>query len=72
MADTVVFAPERLRASHRPALLETSAVMALMVVAALIRWPNFMSVPPFTDETEEALRAWAIARGELRPLTSRL
>ena len=62
--------PEPTRGAYRPALLEAAAVLALVIVAALIRWPNFMTVPPFTDETEEALRAWAIAQGELRPLTN--
>jgi hypothetical protein len=27
-------------------------------------------MPPYTDETEESLRAWAIAQGELRALTN--
>ncbi|MCC7369370.1 MAG: glycosyltransferase family 39 protein [Chloroflexi bacterium] len=45
-------------------------VLALAALAAAIRWPNVNIVPPYTDETEEALRAWAIARGELRPLVN--
>ena len=70
MADAALAAPARPRVSARPAVLEAAAVVALVVLAALVRWPNYLTVPPFTDETEEALRAWAIAQGEIRPLTN--
>jgi hypothetical protein len=36
----------------------------------LVRLPRAQLVPPFTDETEEVLRALAIARGESLPLTN--
>src|SRR4051812_1674393 len=52
------------------ALREVGLVVGLIALAALVRWPNVHLVPPYTDETEEALRAWAIVQGDLRPLVN--
>jgi hypothetical protein len=49
---------------------DAGIVAGLAIVAAVVRVPNAHLVPPYTDETEEALRAWAIAEGELRPLVN--
>ncbi|HYU18434.1 MAG TPA: glycosyltransferase family 39 protein [Chloroflexota bacterium] len=49
---------------------QVALVLGLVLAAAAVRWPAVHLVPPYTDETEEALRAWAIARGELLPLTN--
>ena len=45
-------------------------MVGLVVLAALVRWPNVHILPPYTDETEESLRAWAIVQGGLRPLVN--
>ena len=45
-------------------------VIALVALAVALRWPQLHVLPPYTDETEESLRAWAIAQGEMRPLTN--
>ena len=70
MADAVVPSPERPRGRWQPFLRELAIVAGFVAVAALIRYPNVHVVPPYTDETEEALRAWAIVQGELRPLVN--
>lgn len=70
MAEATLAAPPE----HRPAgyvrWREVAIVVGLVLVAALVRLPNVHVVPPYTDETEEALRAWAIVQGELRPLVN--
>lgn len=45
-------------------------VVALLVLAAGVRLRNILDYPPFTDETDEVLRALAIARGQLWPLVN--
>ena len=45
-------------------------VAMLAIIAAAVRWPNVHIVPPYTDETEEALRAWRIVQDGLRPLVN--
>lgn len=49
---------------------ELVLVLALLALGLLLRVPHFLDLPPFTDETEEAIRALAIARGELLPITN--
>lgn len=67
MAEAALPAPAS-RAGWRSLALDLAIVLALAAVAALVRWPNIHMVPPYTDETEESLRAWRIVQGELRPL----
>ena len=57
-------------ARSRTAIVEVAVVVGLVLLAAAIRWPQLHILPPYTDETEESLRAWAIAQGEIRPLTN--
>jgi 4-amino-4-deoxy-L-arabinose transferase-like glycosyltransferase len=70
MADATAAVVERPRSSWLPLVREAAIVAGFVAVAALIRYPNVHVVPPYTDETEEALRAWAIVQGELRPLVN--
>src|SRR3954447_9705298 len=78
MADAIVARPEPVSDTSitptSPAwhgrIGEVALVVGLVLVAALVRWPNVQVLPPFTDETEEALRAWAIVQGDLRPLVN--
>lgn len=70
MAEVVLAAPASERPSWRPVWLEVALVAALVMIAAAVRLSEVHVVPPYTDETEEALRAWRIATGELRPLTN--
>jgi len=74
MADATLAAPAAETSASRPAwrgaLRDLAVVAGLALVAALVRWPNVQVVPPYTDETEEAVRAWAIVQGELRPLVN--
>jgi 4-amino-4-deoxy-L-arabinose transferase-like glycosyltransferase len=46
------------------------ALVAIMLGAAVVRLRHLMSVPSFTDETDEVLRGLAIARGQLLPLVN--
>src|SRR5262249_6840017 len=44
-------------------------LMALLVgLAGLVRWPDYLTLPAFTDETLDALRSLAIADGRLQTL----
>lgn len=70
MAEATLSAPAPSQSAWKGAAREAAIVVGLIVVAAIVRWPNVHVVPPYTDETEEALRAWAIAQGELRPLVN--
>jgi 4-amino-4-deoxy-L-arabinose transferase-like glycosyltransferase len=70
MAEATLAARRAGRPAWAGAAREVGLVVGLVAVAALVRWPNVHLVPPYTDETEEALRAWAIAQGELRPLVN--
>ena len=70
MVSVATEAPTRVKPSARTLIAETIFVVALVLVAAAIRWPELNILPPYTDETEESLRAWAIAQGEIRPLTN--
>ena len=63
-------APDRAGSAWQGTVRDLAVVIGLALVAALVRWPNVHVVPPYTDETEEALRAWAIVQGELRPLVN--
>lgn len=54
----------------RSAVVATVGWLALAALAAAVRWPQLQMIPPYTDETEESLRAWAIYLGELRPLVN--
>jgi 4-amino-4-deoxy-L-arabinose transferase-like glycosyltransferase len=70
MAEAVAPTVVRSGAPWRGGVRAVGLVVGLIVVAALVRWPNVHLVPPYADETEEALRAWAIAQGDLRPLVN--
>jgi 4-amino-4-deoxy-L-arabinose transferase-like glycosyltransferase len=70
MAEVTLIAASATRSRWRGAAREVAVVVGLVAVAALVRWPNVHVVPPYTDETEEALRAWAIVQGDLRPLVN--
>lgn len=70
MAEATLSAPAPSQSAWKGAAREAAIVVGLILVAAIVRWPNVHVVPPYTDETEEALRAWAIAQGELRPLVN--
>jgi hypothetical protein len=67
---------EAQRAVARPALrvssvtVEIVAVAAIVVTAAIVRWPELMVVPRFTDESSEILLGVSIARGEALPLVN--
>ncbi len=50
---------------------EVGAIAGLAVVATLLRLPNLLDIPRFTDETEEALIGLRLARGDAFPLTNR-
>lgn len=44
--------------------LTTAVLLAGLVgFVVLVRWPQLQMIPPFTDETEESLRAFAISSG---------
>ena len=49
--------------------VDLSVVVGLTGLAAAVRYPYLWAVPRFRDETFNALRALAIYRGELAPLT---
>src|SRR5688500_3695405 len=70
MAEATLAAPAASRPMSHGTVRDVAIVVGLVAVAALVRWPNVHVVPPYTDETEEALRAWAIVQGELRPLVN--
>src|SRR4051794_4142666 len=70
MASVATAAPRTVRAATRLRIAEVVLVVALVLLAAAVRWPNLNILPPYTDETEESLRAWAIAQGQLRALTN--
>jgi predicted membrane-bound mannosyltransferase len=67
---------EAQRAIARPAwrvssvAVEIAAVAAIVVAAALVRWPELIVVPRFTDESSEILLGVSIARGEALPLAN--
>jgi len=58
------------RSAGQRLLVEVALVVGLVVLAAAVRWPQLHVLPAYTDETEESLRAWAIAQGEIWPLTN--
>ena len=45
-------------------------MLALCVVAAVVRWPYLMRLPKFTDETVEVRWVFQIVAGEAFPLTA--
>jgi 4-amino-4-deoxy-L-arabinose transferase-like glycosyltransferase len=51
-------------------LASVGVFVGLVAIAALVRWPQLQMIPPYTDETEESLRAWAIYSDGLRPLVN--
>ncbi|MFN8521501.1 MAG: glycosyltransferase family 39 protein [Chloroflexota bacterium] len=55
---------------RRPRAVEAGGLILLFGLALGLRLVNVQLVPPFTDETEEVLRAWSIAQGERFPLTN--
>ncbi|HET8629545.1 MAG TPA: glycosyltransferase family 39 protein [Thermomicrobiales bacterium] len=55
---------------YRSRWAEAVLALALVAVAAAVRWPYLMRLPHFTDETDEVRWALAIWRGEIRPLTA--
>lgn len=62
--------PSATEPAWRAVVRDLVIVLALALLAALVRWPNVHIVPPYTDETEEALRAWAIVQSGSRPLVN--
>src|SRR6188508_2685065 len=70
MVEATLPAPPSSQPAWHGAIREAALLVGLVAVAALVRWPNVHVVPPYTDETEEALRAWAIVQGEFRPLVN--
>ena len=50
--------------------LEAAVWLGIVALGAAVRWPNLWLIPTITDETGEALRAIAIYRGEIAPLTN--
>jgi len=50
--------------------VQVCVFLGLVGLALLLRWPQVQMIPPFTDETDESLRAWSIVIGELRPLVN--
>lgn len=70
VAEVTLAPPSAARPARRGRWLELALVVGLVLVAAAVRLPQVHVVPPYTDETEEALRAWRIAEGELRPLVN--
>src|SRR5439155_20365086 len=48
---------------------ELAAVVALIGLAFLLRWPNYLQVPSFTDELEEVQWSAWIAQGQFHSLT---
>src|SRR5687768_9365142 len=53
---TTSTAPSASRPRWQAVWRDLAIVVGLVAVAALVRWPNVHVVPPYTDETEEALR----------------
>ncbi|MCC7103536.1 MAG: glycosyltransferase family 39 protein [Chloroflexi bacterium] len=51
-------------------VIDLCLVLALFILAALIRWPFLWQIPRFTDELQEVLWSFAIARGDILPLTA--
>lgn len=59
------------RATVVPAwAVEAVLWLGIVALGAAVRWPNLWLIPTITDETGEALRAIAIYRGEIAPLTN--
>ncbi|MFN8524981.1 MAG: glycosyltransferase family 39 protein [Chloroflexota bacterium] len=56
--------------SRGGAILLISYLIPLAVVPTAVRLPLLLSVPRFTDETDEVMRGYAIYRGELWPVTN--
>jgi len=51
-------------------VVDAVLVGTVVLIGALIRWPNLWLVPTFTDETAEAVLAMRIFRDEVAPLTN--
>jgi 4-amino-4-deoxy-L-arabinose transferase-like glycosyltransferase len=49
---------------------DSSLQLSLAALALLLRWPNYQTVPGFSDETRELLLGLAIAQGKALPLTN--
>lgn len=67
--------PQGLRAivaRIRPAETEALLILALFGFALLMRWPNLMRLPHFTDEIGEIRYLLPIYRGESFPLTAQV
>jgi len=68
---SIVRAASDARPAAMPAwTIEAALWLGIVAIGALVRWPNLWLIPTFTDETGEALRAIAIYRGEIAPLTN--
>lgn len=63
-------APGRLAMLLGSRRAEALLLLALFLVALAIRWPYFLRLPHFTDETVEIQWSLAIWRGEIFPLTA--
>lgn len=49
---------------------EAIAVLGLVLLAGLVRWPYLADIPRYTDELQEVLWSLEIARGGFLPLTA--
>lgn len=56
----------------RPVEAEALAILALFSFALIMRWPNLMRLPHFTDEIGEIRWLLQIYRGEAFPLTAQV
>src|SRR5438552_688840 len=51
-------------------LREVAVLVALVALAAAVRWPDFLYLPIFTDEAYDATRSALIAQGRLQTLVN--
>ena len=49
--------------------VEAALLVGLGVLALVVRLPNFMLIPAFSDEVEDVYRGYLITQGKLLPLT---
>src|SRR5439155_23906651 len=65
LTDTIPIRRRRSLSVDRMVLGELCLVAALVAVAGVIRWPDYLYIPAFTDETKDVTRAALIAHGRL-------
>jgi len=52
------------------AVIEAGLMVGLAALALAVRLPDYMLIPPFTDELDEVYRGYLITQGKLYPLTN--